>query len=284
MSANSFTMSNISETLTQDKCFTSFCSDIDAAMVPTKLNNPFVLDIPDICKIAAEEVQVFLKENQQDWQHNFGTDGEFVSKASSTTKRSDAKGKMFGVLVVRNADNELGYLFTFSGKLADEQHHHKFVPSIFDIATDDYFMNRGMTELTVINNRIKELKEENELVSSEAAAEIKRLKEVRKAKSIGLQQQLFDCYSFLNLDSVSKSLCDIFQESRDNRPPAGAGECAAPKLLQYAIENRMQPLALAEFWWGKASKSGDRQHRLFYPACDEKCLPILEHVFDRRLK
>src|SRR5690606_19855660 len=61
-------------------------------------------------------------------------------------------------------------------------------------------------------------------------------------------------------------------------PPAGAGECAAPKLLQYAYQNQLKPLALAEFWWGAPPKSQVRKHKEFYPSCRSKCEPILGHM------
>ena len=73
-------------------------------------------------------------------------------------------------------------------------------------------------------------------------------------------------------------MCAIFKETPQLTPPAAAGECAAPKLLQYAFENELKPLAMAEFWWGKTPKSAIRKHRQFYPACQGKCQPILGHM------
>ena len=108
--------------------------------------------------------------------------------------------------------------------------------------------------------------------------EIQDLKNERKQKSVVLQQQLFDQYYFLNKSLESKSLCAIFETSNLKKPAAGSGECAAPKLLQYAYANQMEPLAIAEFWWGKATKSEDRKHGHFYPACNEKCRPILSYM------
>ena len=61
-------------------------------------------------------------------------------------------------------------------------------------------------------------------------------------------------------------------------PPAGAGECAAPKLLQYAFQQQLTPLAMAEFWWGASPKSEMKKHQQYYPACSGKCQPILKHM------
>ena len=73
-------------------------------------------------------------------------------------------------------------------------------------------------------------------------------------------------------------MCDLFTDTVQKTPPAGAGECAAPKLLQYAYRNGWQPLAMAEFWWGDSPKNEIRRHGYYYPACKGKCGPILKHM------
>ncbi len=107
---------------------------------------------------------------------------------------------------------------------------------------------------------------------------INALKQERREKSNGLQQQLFEQYQFLNINKDKKNLYDIFKETPQKIPPAGAGECAAPKLLQYAFQYDLEPLAMAEFWWGRSPASEIRQHGNFYPACRGKCEPILTHM------
>ena len=109
-------------------------------------------------------------------------------------------------------------------------------------------------------------------------SEIDYLKNKRKELSGSLQQQLFDQYHFLDIYGNKKSLCNIFSETPQLTPPAAAGECAAPKLLQYAFENGLKPLAMAEFWWGESPKSAIRKHGQYYPACQGKCQPILGHM------
>ncbi len=106
--------------------------------------------------------------------------------------------------------------------------------------------------------------------------EIDDLKLERATKSSELQQKLFEQYKFLNISKETKSVGEIF----DNNPPAGAGECAAPKLLHYAFKHNLKPIALAEFWWGQSPKSEVRKHKQFYPACRSKCEPILAHMLD----
>lgn len=105
--------------------------------------------------------------------------------------------------------------------------------------------------------------------------EIEQLKEERKQRSAALQERLFENYQFLNHTGTWKSLKDIFFPFQ---PPAGSGECAAPKLLQYAYLHQLKPIAMAEFWWGASPKSEVRKHKQFYPACKGKCEPILGHM------
>ncbi|MFA7272538.1 MAG: pseudouridine synthase [Crocinitomicaceae bacterium] len=104
------------------------------------------------------------------------------------------------------------------------------------------------------------------------------LKEKRGKRSAALQKKIFNAYSFLNKKGETKSLLDIFSFLDPLFPPAGSGECAAPKLLHYAYQNNFEPIALAEFWWGQSPSSEIRQHKNFYPACKGKCEPILGHM------
>lgn len=108
--------------------------------------------------------------------------------------------------------------------------------------------------------------------------EIEALKTERKKRSATLQQKLFRAFEILNAKGEIKNLSDIFANTVQKTPPAGAGECAAPKLLQYAYLNRLQPLAMAEFWWGNSPKTEIRRHGYYYPACQGKCGPILAHM------
>jgi len=107
---------------------------------------------------------------------------------------------------------------------------------------------------------------------------INHLKQERKRKSAALQKRLFSNYTFKNQKGKDKSLLDIFKETITKTPPAGAGECAAPKLLQHAFLNNLKPICMAEFWWGKSPSAEVRKTETFYPACRGKCEPILGHM------
>ncbi len=329
------------------KCFTYFNQNISYLSLPDKFTFPFFYQPHQLCILAAKELQDHI-DTQTEWNHNFGLE---------TTKKKNAIGKMFGVLVVQNQQNEIGYLSAFSGKLAESNHHSKFVPPVFDILTKNGFFNKGVAKLNTLNSHIEILeKDENynalkallKTKSLFATCEIEEFRELmryakkkrkerrlnakknlseqdyklfcddlireslaykyqlavvtkscnerlddtqeklnvlqkeidalqtkRKNKSAALQQKIFEHYQFLNIDGNRKDLTEIFT----NTPIiAGAGECAAPKLLQYAFKNQLKPIAMAEFWWGIPPKSQVRKHGNFYPACRGKCEPILGHM------
>lgn len=113
---------------------------------------------------------------------------------------------------------------------------------------------------------------------AEQTAIISKLKLERKQRSFALQQRLFSQFRFLNARGDRNDLCAIFEQTVQKTPPSGAGECAAPKLLQYAYENELRPIAMAEFWWGNSPKTEIRKHGIYYPSCQGKCGPILGHM------
>lgn len=139
---------------------------------------------------------------------------------------------------------------------------------------------RDKYELRVLENNLKQISNDYKTKIEHFDSQIEQLKTERKEKSSLLQQQLFEQYSFLNQYGKSKSLGAIFSETVFGKPPAGAGECATPKLLHYAFKNGYKPLAMAEFWWGASPKSEIRKHKQFYPACTGKCEPILKHMLE----
>lgn len=108
--------------------------------------------------------------------------------------------------------------------------------------------------------------------------EIERLKTERKERSAALQRKLFEQFRLLNAQGEVKDLYTIFEQTVQKVPPAGAGECALPKLLQYAYLHQLKPLAMAEFWWGDSPKNEIRHHGYYYPSCKGKCEPILQHM------
>ena len=245
-----------------------FDETIDPSTLPRVFSNPFEINTHSICLRAAEKVQAHLS-NQSVWVHNFGL--------SETHQETPIIGKMFGVLVVKNSCNEIGFLAAFSGKLANANHHAYFVPPVFDLLSEGGFLNLGMQELTRINTEIEVLEKDPSGTHDEKIAQRKK---ERKEHSNALQHEIFNHYHFLNQAGEEKSLIDIFSSTNQRNPPSGAGECAAPKLLQYAFLHNLKPIALAEFWWGQSPKSTTWKHGQYYPSCQEKCAPILAHMLE----
>lgn len=124
------------------------------------------------------------------------------------------------------------------------------------------------------NDRITALQTEAKVFSDQ----IERLKKERKTRSAALQQKLFEQFWILNAHGEVKDLSKLFEQTSRKVPPAGAGECAAPKLLQYAYLHQLHPVAMAEFWWGNSPAAEIRKHGYYYPACKGKCEPILKHM------
>ncbi|MGB6035084.1 MAG: hypothetical protein WBG42_02365, partial [Cryomorphaceae bacterium] len=227
---------------TQNQLIFDFKADLSSVAIPQRLNNPFGTEIPEVARVAAEEFQDFIAKESKGWDYDF----------------AELNGKMFGILVVQKSDESYGYLGTNSGRTARDKSCQNFVPSIFDDAADDCFIHKGMAALAEITSEIN---------ATSDALKINALKEKRKKKSFGLQEQLFSHYDFLNVAGREQNIVEVFENASHGRPPSAAGECAAPKLLQYAFENKLKPIALAEFWWGNSLKNKERAHKVFYPAC-----------------
>ena len=333
-------------------CLHRFIHLPETTDLPNKFTFPFYYSPHELAKQAATEIQEkYLELNP--WKHNFGLDKSISGLII---------GKMFGVLVVKDYEGELGYLAAFSGKLADANHHEGFVPPVFDLLEEEGFFKTEEQEVNALTlkleklersddlkkmelevnavklqfeNEIRELKafikdakvkrdekrqiakanlskDEQLLLEKELQKEsiehsyhlksiksraqehinhlekklsllrdeINNLKEERKLMSNQLQQKIFRNYTFLNHNQEEKSLLDIFNDFGVDLPPAGAGECAAPKLLQYAYLHQLTPITFAEFWWGASPKSEVRKHGEFYPSCRGKCEPILGHMLE----
>lgn len=107
------------------------------------------------------------------------------------------------------------------------------------------------------------------------------LKQKRRTMSDRLQEWLFHHFVMLNKDGDSRSLTDIFRTSLSASPPAGAGECCEPRLLQYAFSHAMTPKCMAMFWIGASPEGEIRHEQTYYPACRSKCKPILEWMLGK---
>ena len=326
--------------------FKYFQTDVSSISLPERFTFPFYYDPHPLALVAAKELQDYLSV-QTDFTHDFGIDGVGV-------------GKMFGVLIVRNAENKLGYIQAFSGMMSSQTVVNGFAPPLYDILDPESYFQKKTRVLALLTEAIQSLqidpsrqsmKTQYELIESNyyqkfkeqkakhksdkrarklireekqnnipeeeykflltrhkqeslnaqfllqsygeyidqelALAKVKyltssikldALKQKRKSKSNALQQWLFDQYNFLNISGEKRNVIDIFRNRVVDVPPSGTGDCAAPKMLQYAFSNGLNPVAMAEFWWGKSPNSEVRKHGNFYSACRGKCEPVLGHM------
>ncbi len=129
-----------------------------------------------------------------------------------------------------------------------------------------------------LRRRRKAMEQAESTLNTQHSTFLKSLQRKRRQMSDELQRWLFSAYRMLNAKGEERDLIDIFREYTHAMPPAGAGDCCAPKLLQYAYLHRLRPVCMAEFWWGESPASEIRHHLHYYPACRSKCLPILTHM------
>jgi len=154
--------------------FQNFKEDISEIPLPKKFTFPFYYEPHPLAKIAVKEVQEYL-ENQSDFKHNFGLNSD---------SKELAIGKMFGVLIVKNKQNEIGYLAAFSGKLADKSLPKKFVPPVFNMRTDGSFYLKGEEEINQINAQLTILKRDPTYLKLQ-----KSLQKIIKNVEIDLSQE-----------------------------------------------------------------------------------------------
>ena len=191
---------------------------------------------------------------------------------STASLYEEANGKMFGVMVCRRQNGQRGVLHAFSGEWEGRKTPLGWVPSSGFLS--EYEAERDRTEAEVGNftQRIAELKEE--LPSTRALRrQIEELKIERGALSRALTERIHDAYRFENALGEVLPLRDV--DTRGVRPPTGMGDCCAPKLVQYAIRQGLEPLSMIEFWWGASSRAHPRIEGHYYSACRSKCYPIM---------
>lgn len=152
-----------------------------------------------------------------------------------------------------------------------------------DARTEDELIRESQfmkAELVRIKQKWRNIQKELDTSIAHYDKQIDELKGKRQQKSEALQTWLFQNFIVRNARGETRDLLDIFKYTPMGMPPSGSGECCAPKLLQYAFSHDMQPLCIAEFWWGESPKSVIRRHLNYYNACRGKCLPILTFMLE----
>jgi len=176
-----------------------------------------------------------------------------------------ARGQMFGVMVCEDKDGSKVMLRAFSGQYNGVWEVDGWVAPLlnaneFDLISCD------------IDKKIKGLGKQIDLLDKGSSKRLQLIKE-RRALSKRLMKDIHSLYQLNNFKQDTGSLFEVFYN--DNGIPTGTGDCCAPKLLNYAAQNNLTPLSVAEFYYGRENRSGTRLHGQFYPSCEEKCQPIL---------
>ncbi len=177
----------------------------------------------------------------------------------------EARGKMFGVLSCRTPRGDEVLLRAFSGQYNGRWHVPGWVGPVFDLKDFNALVGEREREIKAFSNRIAETRK--------GTRRYVHLVRKRKILSQSLMREIHGLYTLKNFQGQQASLCRVF--SAAGAPPAGTGDCCAPKLIHQAIQMGLQPLSIAEFYWGRENRSKSRRHGKFYPACTEKCQPIL---------
>ena len=190
-----------------------------------------------------------------------------------------AEGKMLGVLVCEDpASGALTTLNAFSGLVGGRSVLHGFVPPIFDTTTVPALRNiEGPVPPETASLRFGPTADAVPPLMVPRVAQVSEgtgpSRDTRDSRE--LQEWLFRQYRVMNGMGEEMDVKEIFA-LRGLVPPGGTGECAAPKLLNYAFRNGLKPLCMGEFWYGASPGSGEvRQHGRFYPSCTGKCGPLL---------
>ena len=253
---------------------------------PREFTYPFCYRPHKLCKAAADEV---------------------IAHCYNTPSMIPTEGKMFGVLVVEHKGRRY-YLRAFSGIYNGSCHHRGFVPPVVDLQDPKGHFRQKELEIVALTERINHLHsnmpgkhaDPSEWTDEQKQRreDIARLKLQRKEMSQDLQTWTFHQFRMKNARGEEADLIDIFKDykspfpeeeyiaykegriatkpkGRYGVPPGGAGECCAPKLLQYAYLHGLKPICMEEFWVGPSKGNQMRVEKNFYPSCQHKCVPIL---------
>ena len=279
---------------------------------PQQLNDPFNYEPHPLCILAAEEVKKYVRAHEElledaEKGEMFGVlivkptlnpsqrEGETHPNPPEGRESLSASGVIAPSFIGRSG---VGFLAAYAGLLAQRNDWDWFVPPIFDAQQPDGHFKKTEAKISALNKEIESL--QAQLQSSDSPIEspslregwggsLLALKHQRKQMSNELLLWLFSQYNLINYKGEVRNVVDIWRDYHNSPkllrkfplPPGGTGECCAPKLFQYAFQHGLQPLAIAEFWWGESPKREIRHHFQFYPACNGKCKPVLSWQLKR---
>lgn len=212
----------------------------------------------ELLKTLAREKRVDFDVPQAEADPRFSTDYLW----------GNARGQMFGVLVVRDQSGKSGLIKAFSGQYNGVWRIPGWVPPLVDVdllRTSTFGVERYIKSL---GRRIGGM--------DKSDARRAGLIEKRKKISQALMKDIHAMYRIPDCAGELKPLPEVV--SGEGGIPSGTGDCCATKLIGYALKNKLTPLGLAEFYFGKENKSGSKRHGAMYRSCKEKCSRLLGYM------
>lgn len=209
---------------------------------------------------------------------------------SGQTPFSPQDNLMFGVLVCREPESRRQVVLrAFSGQFRGGWLVEGWVPPLMDVAAYQQQVARDDGEIQAMTAGIAGL--EREIAAATAAgrdvasleARLGQLRRRRRDRSHQSLAAIYGLYRFPCADGSTRAFADFYPGFQEGRlPPTGTGDCCAPKLLGEAFRRGLEPVSLAEFFYGDRSQScccqvgaEGRRHKEFYPPCDHKCGLVL---------
>lgn len=177
----------------------------------------------------------------------------------------EARGQMFGILECRDRSGETVILHAFSALFDGQREATGWVPPLLTAEQHQTIVLPIEAEIKTHTWRLQQLPPD----SVEYEAERRQRTELSR----GLLDTLHRLCQVHNFRGECARLSDAWIGA--GGMPGGVGGCCAPKLLNYAATQQLNPIGLVEFYWGVPNRIGTREHRAFYPCCAEKCQQIL---------
>jgi len=154
-------------------CFTVFDENVDSLALPEQFTFPFYYKPHPLAVVAAQQLQQQLKK---------------LDKAILDTDDIDA-GKMFGVLVVQNQAQQLGFISAYSGQIAGIDEQLNFAPNVALKHIDDAVFSQQSQIINAINAQITALEnsEDYQAIEQQLATARKNYEQQLVAKQQAMQ-------------------------------------------------------------------------------------------------
>ncbi|PHR27025.1 MAG: hypothetical protein COA36_10430 [Desulfotalea sp.] len=216
---------------------------------------------------ASKKTSIALSQRLNEQQSiHFSVDSDKNREYLSTLPLfGETRGKMFGVLDCLTKSNRPVSLYAFSGQFNGQWYIDGWVPPLFKVETFHKTTYQAEKEIKALTREIKN--------TPAHSTNWLHLRKQRRTLSQSLMKEIHALYSLTNFRGETQPLTEIFRGK--SNIPTGTGDCCAPKLLNFAAKNNLQPTGISEFFYGRETKSGSHSHGSFSSSCQEKCSPIL---------